>query len=85
MQNFQDTFAIGKWSFIIGFFNLHECTFNTLIGRLVPAVHPQQVTVTIPTPLEPFLLEIVNTTPKRMKCLFPNLFRKNKYFSTESN
>ena len=54
MENFQDTFDIGKWSFITGFFNLHECTFNALIGRLVPAVHPQRVTVTIPpSPGEP--------------------------------
>ena len=79
MENFQDTFEIGKLSFINGFFNLHECTLNTLIGRLVPAVHPQQVTVT-PTPREPFLLQIVNTIPKRIKCLFPSLFRKEKHF-----
>ena len=50
MENFQDTFEVGKLSFITGFLNLHECTFNTLIGRLVPAVHPQQVTFT-PNPL----------------------------------
>ena len=49
MENFQDTFEIGKLSFVNGFFNLHECNFKTLIGRLVPAVHSQQVTVT-PTP-----------------------------------
>ena len=47
MENFQDTFEIGKLSFINGFFNLHEHTFNTLIGRLVPAAHAQHVTVTI--------------------------------------
>ena len=84
MENFQDTFEIGRLSFINGFFNLDECTFNTLIGR--PAIHPQQVTVTLhprpPTPpREPFVLQIVNTTPKRMKCLFSNLFRKKKHFS----
>ena len=79
MENFQDTFEIGKLSFINDFFNLHECTLNTLIGRLVPAVHPRQVTVT-PTPREPFLLQIVNTIPKRIKCLFPSLFRKEKHF-----
>ena len=50
MENFQDTFEVGKLSFINVCFNLHECTFNTLIGRLVPTVHPQQVTVT-PNPL----------------------------------
>ena len=47
MENFQDTFEIGKLSFINGFFNLHEYTFNTLIGRLVPAAHAQHVNVTI--------------------------------------
>ena len=54
MENFQDTFEVGKLSFINVCFNLHECTFNTLIGRLVPTVHPQQVTVT-PNPLWTFL------------------------------
>ena len=58
MENFQDTFEIVKLSFINVFFNLHEYTFNTLIERLVPAVHLQHVTVTLPSPLplEPFLL-----------------------------
>ena len=52
MENFRDTFAVGKQSFIIGFFfNLRECTFNTIIGRLVPPAHPQQATFTIFSPV----------------------------------